>query len=166
MKRFTHFLLLAVTISLSWVSAAQAEQISKDTYVNSIITILRVHADAIEDLNSSHMKYSSNLVRHTIALDRAFGLLGPMDWHAAKSLHFAGTTEENEEEERRRFELLERRSSAAMKGLKLAAHFAMEEDSRELLDKALADMKQSCNNCHALLPASVVPDVWGNLKRK
>ena len=76
MKRFTHILLLVIAISLSWVSAVQAEQISKDSYVNSIITILRIHADAIEDLNSSHMKYSSNLVRHTIALDRAFGQIG------------------------------------------------------------------------------------------
>jgi len=53
-----------------------------------------------------------------------------------------------------------------MKALIVASHDAMEEDNRKGVDEALENVKSSCNACHAYLPASVAPDVWGTLKRK
>jgi len=131
-----------------------------------VITVLRIHADAIHNLTEHEIKYSDNLVRHAIAIQQTFGLLGPMDWHAANSVKVMNKNASNSNMDVEMFEKLERRSRNAMKDLVLAAHDAMEEDNREGLNEALENMKDSCNACHAYLPESVAPDVWGTLKRK
>jgi len=89
-----------------------------------------------------------------------------MDWHAADSAKLMNKNASNSNMDVEIFEKLERRSRDALKGLVLAAHDAMEEDNREGLNEALENMKDSCNACHAYLPESVAPDVWGTLKRK
>jgi len=131
-----------------------------------VITVLRIHADAIHNLTEHKIKYSDNLVRHAIAIQQTFGLLGPMDWHAANSAKVMNKNASNSNMDVEMFEKLERRSRNALKDLVLAAHDAMEEDNREGLKEALENMKDSCNACHAYLPESVAPDVWRTLKRK
>jgi hypothetical protein len=158
--------LMITTLLLSWITVVRAEEFTQKTYVESVITVLRIHADAISNLNAHKMKYSDNLARHAIAIQQTFGLLGPMEWHAADSAKLMNKNASNSDMDAEKFEKLEERSRYALKALYMAAHEAMDEDNHAGLDEALENMKDSCNACHAYLPESVAPDVWGTLKRK
>jgi hypothetical protein len=158
--------LMVTTLFLSWITVVRAEEFTQKSYVESVIIVLRIHANAISDLNTHKTKYSDNLARHAIALQQTFGLLGPMDWHAANSAQLMNQHASNSGMNAEKFEKLEERSRYALKAVYFAAHDAMDEDNREGLKEALENMKESCNACHAYLPESVAPDVWGTLKRK
>jgi len=158
--------LMITTLFLSWITVVRAEEFTQKSYVESVIIVLRIHANAISDLNTHKTKYSDNLARHAIALQQTFGLLGPMDWHAANSAQLMNQNASNSDMDADKFEKLEERSRYALKAVYFAAHDAMDEDNREGLKEALENMKESCNACHAYLPESVAPDVWGTLKRK
>jgi cytochrome c556 len=166
MKRKMIITLLTTTLALAWVMAAGADQFNQESYVKSVIIVLRIHADAISNLSTHQMKYSDNLVRHAVDLQRTFGLLGPMDWHAANSAKFMNKDASSSGMDEAQFEKLERRSRNAMRALVVAAQDAMVEDNREGVREALENVKDSCNACHSYLPESVAPDVWGTLKRK
>jgi cytochrome c556 len=166
MKRKMIITLLTTLLFLSWIMVTRADEFNQKSYVESVMTILRIHADAISNLSTQKIKYSDNLVRHAVALQRTFGLLGPMDWHAADSVKLMNKNASNLGMDEEKFEKLERRSRDDLKALVIAAHDAMEEDNRDGLKEALENMKDSCNACHAYLPESVAPDVWGTLKRK
>jgi hypothetical protein len=165
MNRKIIITLMITILCLSWIMVVRAGEFNRESYVQSVITVLRIHADAIRNLTAHEIKYSDNLVRHAIAIQRTFGLLGPMDWHAAKSAKLMIKNASNLNIDIEKFEKLEKRSRDALKGLVRAAHESMEEDNREELNEALDNMKNSCNACHAYLPESVAPDVWGTLKR-
>jgi len=158
--------LIITTLFLSWIMVVRADEFTQKSYVESVIVVLRIHADAISNLNSHKIKYSENLARHAIAIQQTFGLLGPMEWHAADSEKLMNKNASSSDMDAEKFEKLEERSRYALKALYLAAHDAMDEDNREGLNEALENMKDSCNACHAYLPESVAPDVWGTLKRK
>jgi hypothetical protein len=166
MKRKKIITLMITTLILSWMIDIRAEEFTQKSYVESVIIVLRIHADAISNLNTHHIKYSDNLARHAIAIQQTFGLLGPMDWHAADSAKLMNKNNSNSNMDAEKFEKLEERSRYALKALYIAAHEAMDEDNHEGLNVALENMKDSCNACHAYLPESVAPDVWGTLKRK
>ncbi len=166
MKRKMFITLMTAALCLASVTVVRAEEFNRNTYVASVITILRIHADAIHNLSEHKMKYSDNLVRHAVAIERTFGLLGPMEWHTAEAARLMNKSGSNSDMDAEKFDELARRSSDALKGLVLAAHDAMEEDNRKGLNEALEKMKSSCNACHAYLPESVAPDVWGTLKRR
>ena len=166
MKRKKIITLMITTLFLSWIIVVRAEEFTQKSYVESVITVLRIHADAISNLNTHHIKYSDNLARHAIAIRQTFGLLGPMEWHAADSARLMKKNASNSDMDAEKFEKLDERSRHALKALYIAAHEAMEEDNHEGLQEALENMKDSCNACHAYLPESVAPDVWGTLKRK
>jgi cytochrome c556 len=167
MKGTSRTLLVLTILSLCWITVARADDFNRKIYVDSVISILRAHANAIENLSTHHIKYSDNIVRHAVALQQTFGLMGPMDWHAAQSAKLMVNKDPKRiAEDQKKFELLEKRSDFAMKALVLAAHNALENDNREGLKEALQNVKNSCNECHSYLPASVAPDVWGTLVRK
>ena len=166
MKRTMIITLLATTLLSSRVMAAPAAEFNQKSYVDSVIIVLRFHADAISNLSTHKIKYSDNLVRHAVDLQRTFGLLGPMDWHAANSAKLMNKDASTLGMDEEQFEKLERRSRTAMKALVIAAQNAMVEDNREGVKEALDNVKESCNACHSYLPESVAPDVWGTLKRK
>ena len=166
MKRNLTITLLTASLLLSWIMTTRAEEFNEETYVKSVISVLRFHADAISNLSTHKIKYSDNLVRHAVQLQRTFGLLGPMDWHAANSAKLMNKDASNANMDEAQFDKLEWRSRRAMKALVVAAQDMMVEDNREALKEALDSVKNSCNACHAYLPASVAPDVWGTLKRK
>jgi hypothetical protein len=135
-------------------------------YVESVITILRSHARLLQELaTGDRFKYSDNLVRHATALRQTFGLLGPMEWHAAQSARLykpeAGDASLTEDA----FETMAQTSQRSLNDLVRAAHDSMEEHDPEGMLTAIEQMKNACNACHALLPTSAVPDVWGNLQR-
>jgi len=166
MKRMIFVTLMIATLCLSWIMVVRAGEFNRESYVESVITLLRIQADLLHNLNTHRIKYSDNLARHAIAIQHTFGLLGPMDWHAAESAKLMSKDASDSGMDAEKFEKLENRSRAALKDLVIAAHDAMEEDNREGLNEALENMKNSCNACHAYLPESVAPDVWGTLKRK
>ena len=166
MKRTMIITLLATTLLSSRVMAAPAAEFNQKSYVDSVIIVLQFHADAISNLSTHKIKYSDNLVRHAVDLQRTFGLLGPMDWHAANSAKLMNKDASTLGMDEEQFEKLERRSRTAMKALVIAAQNAMVEDNREGVKEALDNVKESCNACHSYLPESVAPDVWGTLKRK
>jgi hypothetical protein len=167
MKRNRSIPLVIATLCLSLSVAVQADKFDREAYVKSVITVLRIHANAIRNLTAHEMKYSDNLVRHAIALQRAFGLVGPMDWHAAESADWHIKKGESDGDmDAEQFEKLGKNSERALKDLVLAAHDNMEEDDREALLEALDRMTNSCNACHAYLPSAAAPDVWGTLQRK
>ena len=166
MKRKMIITLLATPLVLCWIMAARAGEFNQKTYVESVITVLRINADAISGLSTHQMKYSDNLVRHAVALQRTFGLLGPMDWHAADSAKLMNKDASSKGMDEAQFEKLENRSRSAMRALVVATQDAMVEDNREGVKEALDNVKDSCNACHSYLPESVAPDVWGTLKRK
>jgi hypothetical protein len=166
MKATGFITLVVTTLCLSWIVVVRADEFNQKTYVESVITILRIEVNDLQNLNSHRIKYSDNLARHAIAIQHTFGLLGPMDWHAAESAKLMNKGSSVSDMDVDKFEQLERRSRLALKDLVIAAHEAMEEDNRDGLNEAITNMKNSCNACHAYLPASVAPDVWGTLKRK
>lgn len=167
MKRKRLIPFLIAVLCLSWGLGVQARGFDRRSYVKSVISVLRIHADAVQNLTAHEMKYSDNLVRHTIAIQRTFGLVGPMDWHAAESTNLLKNRKTSGERmDAEKFEKLGKNSQKALKDLIRTAHDNMEEDDREGLLEALDEMKNSCNACHSYLPRSVAPDVWGTLKRK
>ncbi|MBF0195789.1 MAG: cytochrome c [Magnetococcales bacterium] len=165
-KLLTPFIVALLCLSIG--STAQAsDKFNRDTYVESVITVLRIHADSIKNLTTRDMKYSDNIVRHAIAIKKTFGLLGPMDWHAAESAKLMKKRKSNNADmDIDKFERMARKSKKAMQALILSTHENMEEDDRIGLLEALNNMKNSCNSCHSYLPKSVAPDVWGTLKRR
>ncbi len=156
--------LLAV-IALCGTVASYA--IDRDEYVSKVMGVLRAHVSLLEELAvTDRFKYSDNLVRHAAAIQRTFGLLGPMEWHAAESAKLRSQREGsgiNLDEDH--FDELARASRRSIRELVRAAHDSMEEYDREGILTAIADMKQSCNDCHRLLPTSVAPDLWEPLER-
>lgn len=88
MKKATIIPVLAVILGVAAGpdgAAPATEQEDKARYVQEVVKVLRIHMDALRSLVTHKIKYSDNLVRHALALKDTFGLLGPMDWHAAKS---------------------------------------------------------------------------------
>lgn len=162
-NKMLSFLLLTIAL----FSPASMYAVDRNDYAATVMDILRTHVNLMQELSmSSRFKYSDNLVRHAIAVERAFGLLGPMDWHAEQAASIValqqGTDIDLSED---LFEDLARASRKSIKQLVRAAHDSMEQHDQEGVLSAINDMKKSCENCHSLLPKSVAPDLWGPLKR-
>jgi hypothetical protein len=156
MKRMSVYLLVTAAL----ISASAAQAVDRDEYVDSVILILRTHTELMESMaQGTRFRYSDNLVRHANQIRDTFGLLGPMEWHAAQAaaLHSAEGDEVLNEE---KFESLAFASRRSLTNLVRAAHDSMVQYDREGLLEAIANMKQSCMNCHVLLPESIAPRVW------
>ena len=154
-------LALAAIAATVWVTSISA--IDRKTYVDEVVDVLQTHARLLEELaNSQRFKYSDNLVRHATALEQTFGLLGPMEWHAAQSarLHAQAGGERTLDEGS--FEALAEASQKSLKERVRTAHNSMEQHDAAGMNEAIAKMKDACNACHQLLPANAVPHVWGD----
>jgi hypothetical protein len=158
----------ALLISSVLLAPAAANAIDRSDYVDSVIGVLRTHASLIEELSQGdRFKYSDNLVRHAMALKQTFGLLGPMEWHVAKSarLHARSDSSESPLNEDH-FDELAEASQKSLDTLVRAAHDSMEKHDAKGMKEAIEEMKSACNACHRQLPATAVPDVWGDLQRE
>ena len=155
-KRLSFYLLVAAAL----ISVSPVQASDTDEYVDSVIFILRTHTQLMESMaQGERFRYSDNLVRHAIQIRDTFGLVGPMEWHAAQAVDLSygeGDVELNEE----LFESLASASRRSLTNLVRAAHDSMESYDRAALLDAIAEMKQSCMNCHELLPESIAPRVW------
>jgi hypothetical protein len=154
-----------LAVGLLPAQAAQAEDAAalEQEYVRSIIGVLGIHAQSIRRLSAQEIAYSSNVVRHAVALQRTFGLLGPMEWHVARSISLSRQRDPASPLDEKTFHALTERNRAALEFLDVAAHRWMRDKNRELLIGALDDLVRTCNDCHARLPQGSVPDVTGPL---
>jgi len=160
-KRLPFCLLVAASlIGVSPVLALDSDQLNSDKYVESVISILRTHTELMERMaEGPRFRYSDNLVRHAQQIRETFGLVGPMEWHAAQATDLSygeGDAALNAE----LFESLALASQRSLTNLVRAAHDSMEKYDREGLLEAITTMKQSCMNCHDLLPESIAPRIW------
>ncbi len=157
--------LLAIVLSALLLATAAkplgAAEPQKQIYLDRVITILRLHADAIRQLASHRFKYSHNIARHANALRRTFGLLGPMSWHAAESASL--------QREKSGFVPLQAAAFEKMAGHCQKSIKDLHQESIRLVDgatkaetvlKALDEVQAGCDGCHALLDG-IAPDVWG-----
>jgi cytochrome c556 len=142
----------------------QREGIHYD-YLEVVASILRGHVSAMRMiLDSGEMRYSDNLVRHAQAIERAFGMIGPMEWHAAEAMRNARPSEANDLREQD-FIALGEKSYNAIHALPRAAERYMRDRNKARLQTAINHMMNSCVACHSKLPAGYVPNVWRNLSR-
>ena len=155
-KRLPIYLL--ATISFVGISPALA--IDKEEYVDTVVSILRTHTQLMERMaQGKRFYYSDNLVRHANQIRDTFGLLGPMEWHATPSDELR-SGEGDVVLDGELFKSLAFASRRSLTNMVRAAHDHMEGYDREGLLEAIAEMKQSCMNCHQLLPESVAPRIW------
>lgn len=160
-KRLPFCLLVAASlIGVSPALALDSDQLDNDEYVEAVVSILRIHTQLMEGMaQGPRFRYSDNLVRHAQQIRETFGLVGPMEWHAAQSAELLSAESDaalNEE----LFESLALASSRSLTNLVRAAHDSMARYDREGLLEAITAMKQSCMNCHDLLPESIAPRIW------
>ncbi|GAB0057638.1 hypothetical protein SIID45300_01970 [Candidatus Magnetaquicoccaceae bacterium FCR-1] len=151
--------LLGTAALLAWsIPVAQAGE--KEHYVDSVISMIRLHSDAIRQLATHDFRYSRNLARHATGLQNTFGLLGPMEWHVSTSitLQKGGEGPKLTEDD---FNKMADQCQKSMKHLYQASIKHVEQKSgADAVIKALDDVQSKCTHCHGLLDG-VAPDVWG-----
>ncbi|MBF0447480.1 MAG: cytochrome c [Magnetococcales bacterium] len=158
-------ILMSVAITLFsslQIPLAQADNPEKTKYVASVVSLLRLHAQMIRQISANDFKYSENLARHAKSLQRAFGLVGPMDWHAAKSETLYRHANDSAPLESQTFEKLAENSNDHMKNLYSAAHKETKTGERGLVVEALDELQHGCEQCHNMLPPGMAPNVWDN----
>lgn len=156
-------LTLALLLGLSLLPATptRAEPSQRELYIQSVITLLRLHADAIHQLATHDFKYSHNLARHATALHNTFGLLGPMDWHAAEAASLQKRQGPVHNLNADDFDKMADQCQKSIKDLYQASIQHMENGGgSEPVLKALDEVQGRCNGCHDLLDGAA-PDVWG-----
>ena len=156
---------LAVAVLVPWLSVPlQASE--RETYVQSVISLLRTHSETIRQLASQDFKYSRNLARHADALIHTFGLLGPMDWHAAEASFLHKKQGDGMQVQTDDFDRLAEQCQKSMRTLQQAslAHVEHGGSAAPVL-KALDDIQNKCTGCHDLLDGAA-PDVWGRHGKK
>ena len=152
---------VAALLSLAQTGLAGTDTTAeKKKYIASIVSLLRIHAQTIRQLSANEFKYTENLVRHANAIKRIFGLLGPMDWHTAKSITLSKRINSEEQMDDEMFEQLAKNSSRTLKILHSAAVQAIQEGDKNVVVEALENLQKSCEGCHAFLPPGTAPDVW------
>ena len=154
---------LVSVLLLTGAAAARAEppqQNAKRDYVATLVAILDLHAQAIRQLTEEPNRYDDNLSRHAMAIQRTFGLLGPMEWHAEKSELLHRRNRSGPRIDPESFDRLAENSAHLLKELYTTAHREMKEEQRGITLKALAAVQDSCKQCHGLMPEGATPKIW------
>lgn len=137
-----------------------AKETNKELYVEGVINIIRHHAASIRLLAKSSIKYSSNIPRHAQELKHSFGLLGPMDWHAAKAASLQKDGPKDLVLQQTDFEKLANNCVKKIKKLHKVAIAHVETGDQQSVLNALEVVQDSCDGCHSLLD-DISPNVWG-----
>jgi hypothetical protein len=160
MKKTGLITLLALLLLLTQSGIVQADSAQKKKYISSVVSVLRSHAQMLQQLSNHEFKYSENLARHAKSIQRTFGLVGPMDWHAAKSAKIAKRANHSQTISAEDFERMAQRSTKSIKKLYTAAHSEVKDGKKGSVLDALDQMQRKCEECHTLLPKGTAPDVW------
>ena len=135
-------------------------------YLEHVISILRAHVLSMRGIiEETDMKYADNMVRHAEAFERAFGMVGPMDWHAAKAYQKTQKSDAAEKLSEGEFDELAEASYQKVLGLKRAAKRYMRDKDGERMGNAINSMIESCGACHSKMPKGTVPSVWKGMKQ-
>jgi hypothetical protein len=160
---------VTVFVFFSCISATafseESLQARNAAYLNQVTGILRSHVLSMRMiLEHDDLRYSDNMVRHADAFERAFGMIGPMEWHAAEAFNFSQRTSAKEKLSQAQFEELADESYMAIRQIKRSANRYMRDKNKELMRKSINEMIESCGACHSRLPEGSVPSVWKGMK--
>lgn len=141
-------------------------QSAHDAYVENIVTVLRSQVIGMRIiLDNKDFRYSDNVVRHAEAVESTFGMVGPMEWHAADAFLQSQKDDATEKLTEKQFEELAENSREAMHQLKKSARRYMRDKNRERMHGAINRVIDSCGACHSKLPEGAVPHVWKGMKK-
>jgi cytochrome c556 len=160
MKKIALLIVVALLTINIQTGLAQSNSLEKKKYVASVVSLLRTHAEMLHQISENNFKYTENMARHAKSIQRVFGLVGPMDWHAAKSTTMHRRSKPDLQLDDKTFEELADKSLKAIKYLYSAAHKEMKGGKKGITLEALDEMQKSCGHCHALLPKGTAPQVW------
>jgi hypothetical protein len=159
MGKIVSYVLLLLLIHTATVTGAFAGDSVKERYVAGVISILHHHAESIRLLSKHNIKYSNNLARHASGLKQTFGLLGPMDWHAAKAATLQRGDDSSLKLQPADFEMMARSCQEKIKKLHKTAVMQVETGIERPIVQILDSVQSSCEECHNLLEG-IDPNVW------
>ena len=140
---------------------AHAEESLKahnDAYLDQVMGVLRAHVVSMRMiLEHDDLRYADNMVRHAEAFARAFGMVGPMEWHVAEAFSYARKTEAGQKLRREKFEELADNTRRAIVGIKRSAVRYMRDHDKQLMRASINRMIESCGACHSKMREGTVP---------
>ena len=163
----------AVIISLVLGALSMAPAIADDhadktahkAYLDQVISVLRSHVTSMRMiLDNDTMKYADNMARHAEALERTFGMIGPMEWHAAEAFAHMAKSDAEVKLTEDQFDELAHKSHRAIVKAGRAAHRYERDKNKELMRTAINNVIKSCIACHSQMPKGTVPPVWQGMK--
>jgi hypothetical protein len=160
MKKTTCYSLLLLLVMTAIAQPVLARDTNKELYVAGVVKIIRYHSASIRLLAKSSIKYNSNIPRHAQELKHSFGLLGPMDWHAAKAASLQKEGPKALALEQVDFERLAGACVKKIKRLHKVAVAQVDTGDQKPVLQALDGVQNSCDGCHNLLD-DISPNVWG-----
>ena len=140
-------------------------QAPSDMYLNQVVGVLRSHVLAMRMiLDHDDLKYADNMVRHAEAFERAFGMVGPMEWHVAEAFNYSQKSDAAEKLSEQQFEELAENSRTAIGKIKRSDIRYMRDKNKKLMRDSIDNMIISCGACHSRFPEGTVPHVWKGIK--
>ena len=145
--------------------AEESLRARNDAYLDQIVGTMRSHVLSMRMiLDHDDLKYSDNMVRHAEAFERAFGMVGPMEWHVAEAFSHGQKSDSAEKLSEEQFEELAENTRMAISKIKRSAIRYMRDKKKELMRDSINRMIESCGACHSRLPEGTAPHVWKGLK--
>ena len=145
--------------------AEENVQTPNDAYLDQVVSVLRSHVLSMRMiLDHYDLRYADNMVRHAEAFERAFGMVGPMEWHVAEAFAHAQKTDAAEKFSKKQFEELADNTRVAVKKIKRSAIRYGRDKKKKLMRNSINTMIRSCAACHSKLPEGTVPHVWKGMK--
>lgn len=142
-----------------------AEKTAHKAYLDQVVSVLRSHVTSMRMiLDNDTMKYADNMARHAEALERTFGMIGPMEWHAAEAFAHMAKSDAEVKLTEEQFDELARKSHLAIVKAGRAAHRYERDNNKELMRMAINNVIKSCGACHSQLPKGTVPPVWQGME--
>ena len=154
-----------LTVSPTIFADDHADKTAHNAYLDQIISVLRSHVTSMRMiLDNDTMKYADNMARHAEALERTFGMIGPMEWHAAEAFAHMSKGDAPNKLSEDQFEELAHKSHRAIVHAGRAAHRYERDHDKERMRAAINDVIKSCGSCHSQLPEGTVPHVWQGME--
>lgn len=165
-RSFMASLALALLIGLPINAPAdETMKANNDAYLEQIIGMLRSHVLSMHMiLDHDDLKYADNIVRHAEALERTFGMIGPMEWHVAEAFDLMQKGNAAEKLSQEEFDDLAENSRRALNQIKRSAMRYLRDKKKPLVRESINGMIKSCGACHSKLPEGTVPGVWKGMK--
>lgn len=160
---------LALVLLLGYPMHAGADEGRKarnDAYLKQVVAVMRSHVGAMRMIiEHDDLRYSDNMVRHAEAFERAFGMVGPMEWHVARAFIQAQKTDAGDKLTEGQFDEMAEDTRIAVMKIKRSAARYMRDKKKDLMRGSINTMIESCDACHSRMPEGVVPEVWEGMEQ-